>query len=354
MAKGLSQCPSMDHPVSFSVVTPLYNKRAFIGRTLASVLDQTHPAHEVIVVDDGSTDEGAAIVEQLGDPRVRVVYQDNRGEGPARNRGFAEASGPWVALVDADDLWRRDHLATLAVLIGTFPDVDAVGCGWCEVKDDATVHLDALDGPVSRPRMIDFFREHAPVFSTSSIAIRRTAFARTTGFGKFGLGCDSEFWVRFALDHRIAVSDRQTSLYVRGTGGAMERAQAGMAAGAPVPESPVLATLDAVLRSHRHADRHAVIRAYADRLRLQYARSLVYHGRAREARGMLAGVRGRTPALTALRLLAHAPGPLLRTTARGYSSARRMLSVWQGLAGFAPYPVTQSEPAADPDGTIAA
>ena len=256
---------------------------------------------------------------------MRVVYQDNRGEGPARNRGFTEASGTWVALIDADDLWRRDHLKTLAALVRVFPDVDAVGCGWCEVNGDATVHLDALEVAESRGRTIDYFQEHAAVISPSSIAIRRTAFARTAGFGNFGLGSDSEFWVRFALDHRIAVSDRKTSLYVRGTGGAMERAQAAMAAGAPVPESPVLATLDAVLRSHRHADRHAVIRDYADRLRLQYARSLVYHGRAREARGMLAGVRGRTPALAALRLLAHAPGPLLRTTARGYSSARRML-----------------------------
>ncbi len=92
-----------------SVVIPCYNASPFLRETLDSVLNQTHPPLEVIVVDDGSTDDSAAIAESYGPP-VRVVRQENQGESVARNRGIDDAKGDWVAFLDADDVWKPEKL----------------------------------------------------------------------------------------------------------------------------------------------------------------------------------------------------------------------------------------------------
>lgn len=91
------------------MVIPCYNAARFLEQTLGSVLAQTYPALEVIVVDDGSTDESARIAGSFG-PVVRVIRQTNQGESTARNRGMAEARGDWVALLDADDIWEPEKL----------------------------------------------------------------------------------------------------------------------------------------------------------------------------------------------------------------------------------------------------
>lgn len=94
---------------SVSVVIPCYNGAAFLRETLESALKQTHPPLEVLVIDDGSTDESAEIAESFGPP-VRVIRQKNQGESVARNRGIEEANGHWIAFLDADDYWASDKL----------------------------------------------------------------------------------------------------------------------------------------------------------------------------------------------------------------------------------------------------
>ena len=87
-----------------SVVIPCYNAAPWLRETIESVLAQTHPVLEVIVVDDGSTDQSAEIAESFG-PCVRVVRQSNQGESIARNNGIDLARGDWIAFIDADDIW---------------------------------------------------------------------------------------------------------------------------------------------------------------------------------------------------------------------------------------------------------
>ena len=94
---------------SVSVVIPCYNGAPFLRETIESALAQTSPPLEILVIDDGSTDESAAIAESFGPP-VRVVRQHNQGESVARNRGIDEARGEWVALLDADDKWEPSKL----------------------------------------------------------------------------------------------------------------------------------------------------------------------------------------------------------------------------------------------------
>lgn len=130
--------------VNVSVVLPLYNKAPFIERSLRSIADQTYSEFEVIVVDDGSTDDGPALVERMiestGDRRFRLVSQANAGPGAARNRGVREASAPILAFLDADDRWAPDYLNVGMNLLEREEGVDAVTSAyWIEPGHESSV-----------------------------------------------------------------------------------------------------------------------------------------------------------------------------------------------------------------------
>ena len=116
-----------------SIVIPLYNKAPYVRRALDSISAQTFKDFEVIVVDDGSTDDGAEIVLSYPDARVRLITQPNAGPGPARNRGLAQAQGEFIAFLDADDEWLPDYLSEgLRLLEGYGPEVAAISSGYIE------------------------------------------------------------------------------------------------------------------------------------------------------------------------------------------------------------------------------
>jgi len=93
-----------------SVIIPLHNKGKYIGRALDSVFAQTSEDFDVVVVDDGSSDDGPDIVRQYKDDRLRLIQQENNGPGAARNRGIRETTGHYVAFLDADDEWLPNFL----------------------------------------------------------------------------------------------------------------------------------------------------------------------------------------------------------------------------------------------------
>ena len=92
-----------------SVVIPAYNLEGYIGRAIDSVLAQTRPADEIIVVDDGSTDSTGKIVKKYGSA-VRYIYQENAGASAARNTGIKAAKNEWIAFLDGDDEWQKENL----------------------------------------------------------------------------------------------------------------------------------------------------------------------------------------------------------------------------------------------------
>lgn len=114
-----------------SVIIPLYNKAPHVRRALDSVAAQTFTDFELIVVDDGSTDEGARVVEEYGDARLRLIAQPNAGPGAARNRGIGEARGEFLAFLDADDEWTARYLEeSVRLLEESGPEVASVTHGY--------------------------------------------------------------------------------------------------------------------------------------------------------------------------------------------------------------------------------
>jgi glycosyltransferase involved in cell wall biosynthesis len=102
--------------ISISVVIPAYNAEKSISRTIESVLAQTRQADEIIVVDDGSTDDTAERIKKFGS-KVRYIYQENAGPSVARNRGIETAGGEWIAFLDADDEWLPERLSRQVELL---------------------------------------------------------------------------------------------------------------------------------------------------------------------------------------------------------------------------------------------
>lgn len=299
----------------FTIVMPLFNKAAFVGATLASLAAQTFQDFEVVVVDDGSTDGGPALVEAIGG-KVRLLRQSNAGPGLARNTGVAAARGEWIAFLDADDLWRPDHLQTVTETIHLCPDADVIATGFGRRHPAAG----DLAEPSDAPRYIDFFREHHLIW-TSAVAARRSALL-VEPFGAAWPGEDVELWIRLALHYRFAVHPARTATYVQRTGGAMDSQTS---ATTVIARQPVFATLATILADPAQSDRHPAVSAFRDRLLIDYARPALFHGQIALTRAYLGALSdGGAEAPRLYRLLAHLPGPIVAAGARLFGATKRL------------------------------
>ena len=119
--------------MSISVVIPTYNGSRFIAETLESVFAQTLQPDEVLVIDDGSTDNTAAIVESFA-PRVRVFRSSNQRQAAARNFGARQATSEWIAFLDHDDLWMRNKLERQMEELARHPEADICYTGFVAIK----------------------------------------------------------------------------------------------------------------------------------------------------------------------------------------------------------------------------
>jgi glycosyltransferase involved in cell wall biosynthesis len=133
--------------LSISVVIPAYNAARFLRATLESVLGQSYPIVECIVVDDGSVDSTADIVGEFED-RVTLLSQTNQGVAAARNNGVLAATSEFIALCDADDVWRQDKLELQVRALAENPEASAALCG--------LVIVDAKLKPIDEPPTPDF------------------------------------------------------------------------------------------------------------------------------------------------------------------------------------------------------
>ena len=306
-----------------TVVIPLFNKEAFIRRTLESVLGQTLVPRDIIIVDDSSTDGSVSKITDLMSEHVRIVQQPNAGPGPARNRGIAEAATEWVALIDGDDLWRADHLETLAAVSDAHPEADVLATSYRRVLPTDLIPSSNQDLTAISARAFDLFVacSPSPVWS-SSVALRRSIIALRGGFDSFWPGEDVEFWTRLALDHHFAVTDRCTAFYVQNTGGLMDQCD-----DAPIPDyqlGPLYRILNDAIVDPRYADRRAVILAYRNAQIVTNIRQMLFRGKIGVARHFLSELdRFGQGDAGMLRILARLPAPILKAGLKARAVLRR-------------------------------
>lgn len=110
----------------FSVIIPTYNREKLIGRAIDSVLNQTFKDFELIIVDDGSTDNTKEIIERYTDQRIRYIYKENGGQNSALNKGIEFAKGKYVAFLDSDDEWLDEKLRKVYIKYHTDTNIDIV------------------------------------------------------------------------------------------------------------------------------------------------------------------------------------------------------------------------------------
>ena len=207
-----------------SIVIPLYNKGSTIRKTLNSVLLQSFREFEVIIVNDGSTDDSLEQIgndgstddslEQIGKvkgDRVRVVHQQNRGVSAARNRGIREARYDYIAFLDADDLWEKDCLETLVDLIVNYQDCSVFAVGHKIIDHRGKYHniiLRGLGRNFCKGEIKNYFEivnKSNGLLCSSSVVVRRDALEAVGGFLEgVRLGEDLLTWTKLALRYKIA------------------------------------------------------------------------------------------------------------------------------------------------------
>lgn len=203
----------------FDIVMTLFNKEIYVARTIESVIGQSFTDWRLFIVDDGSTDGSVTAVERFADPRITVLRQSNAGPGAARNTGIVAGDAEWIAFLDADDLWRSDHLAVLHDLRSRFPDASLIGTAYRRWSGGP---IPASPQKGGSERLIRYFheasRERAPFF-TSSAAFSRRAVEEVGLLQPVIVGDEMDLWARLALHGPVAASTRETVVYRVATGG---------------------------------------------------------------------------------------------------------------------------------------
>ena len=190
-----------------SIVLPTYNRKALLKRAVDSVLNQTHPDFELIVVDDGSTDGTAEAIALLGDPRIRFLQlEQNRGAGAARNAGIQQAIGRFLAFQDSDDEWAADKLEKqLQCMELQGSEVGVVYSDMERVESDGTVRY--YRSPTVVPdRLVDPDRAFYQVYGLGiqSTLIRRECFDRVGTFDeRYRCFEDLELFIRLLKHYRF-------------------------------------------------------------------------------------------------------------------------------------------------------
>lgn len=213
-----------------SVIIPLYNKAPYVRRSLDSIAAQTFTDFEVIVVNDGSTDDGASIVANYSDARFRLIHQPNAGPGPARNAGLAQAQGEFVAFLDADDEWLPNYLQENVSELESFePEVAALTSGYVEYpagtstesmwrKRGLTNGIQRVSADTEPLQVVNMLAYMSPCSTLARAAVVR----RWGGFydrEKCTFGEDAFLWLKVLLNEKVAFNLKPLAKFHREAAG---------------------------------------------------------------------------------------------------------------------------------------
>jgi glycosyltransferase involved in cell wall biosynthesis len=195
-----------------SVIIPAFNASRFISQAIESVLDQTFTDRELIVVDDGSTDDTASLVMKYGE-KLRYIYQKNQGLSSARNTGIVKAEGEYIGFLDADDYWDREKLRHQVALLDSSPDTGVVYTALKVVNKDN--HEIEERGCLVRGRIFfSLLTENCVVGSCSSALIRRECFEKAGTFDEMlSASEDWDLWLRIAPYYLFDFVDLPLTFY---------------------------------------------------------------------------------------------------------------------------------------------
>ena len=212
----------------FSVIIPLYNKAAYIERAIQSVLSQTFQEFELIVVDDGSTDDSSAqlsvISQQLSVAapeiykKVRVIQQQNQGVSTARNNGVKLAKYDYIAFLDADDSWEPTYMEEMNGLIAAYPNAGIYGSSYFIVKNGKKRIAPIGVEKDSDRGLINYCQVYSKTLCmplwTGATIIRKSIFDLENGFNpRLKLGEDFDLWIRVAIKHPVAFLNKPLANY---------------------------------------------------------------------------------------------------------------------------------------------
>lgn len=207
-----------------SVIIPVYNGERFILQAVDCVRKQTYADWELIIVDDGSTDGTAQLLDTLTDDRrIHVIHQPNGGVSAARNTGIDAAKGTHVALLDADDLWHKSHLEVLADLIERYPQAGLLAT-YAEVQlvtGERKRECAFFEGKPEVLYTMDFFEEYArdkraKMYNACSTCFLKEAVQQAGGFRKgcrIGEDLGLSLWV--SAYYPVVLTSKVTAVYMK-------------------------------------------------------------------------------------------------------------------------------------------
>ncbi len=207
--------------MEITVVIPLFNKAQTIVATIHSVLAQSFLPIEIIVVNDGSTDQSPELVSGLNHPLIRLINQTNQGVSVARNTGIEFSNTTWIAFLDGDDLWMPDFLKTISQLHEKFKRAHILATAYDFLYTNGqrqAIKLNKMPFTEESGYLSNYFSvaasSHPPICS-SAVCVNKTALQQIGGFPvDLKSGEDLLTWAKLAVYNKIAYSLRSEALYV--------------------------------------------------------------------------------------------------------------------------------------------
>ncbi len=200
-----------------SIVIPTYNREKIICKAIDSALSQTCKNLEIIIIDDGSTDNTKAVLEKYGS-RLNYFYQDNKGISGARNTGINRSSGDYIAFLDSDDYWLPDKLEKQIALFLKYPEFGMVACQCASIGADGQFRQKNRPGK-SGSVLLDLFKKN--FIRTSSAVIKSECFLKSGLFDENLKECEEyDLWLRIAAHYQVGFINEPLAVYTDNPKGA--------------------------------------------------------------------------------------------------------------------------------------
>ena len=201
----------------FSVIIPVFNKEKFIEATLKSVLNQIFIDFEILIIDDGSTDNSAKIIKRFDDPRIRYFYKENSGVSSARNDGIEKAQSNYISFIDADDYWYPDFLEEMYKIIQKHPEQKVFSAAIEIETSKKVIPASYSIIKTNDHEIVNYFTASykETVICTSCAVFHKSIFEETGNFDiAIKSGQDTDLWIRIGMNFPIVFSWKILARYV--------------------------------------------------------------------------------------------------------------------------------------------